>query len=91
MKKLTLFYLPSCPHCKLALQCLKELKQEDPAYEQVEIDLIDESRNKALADSYDYWYVPCFFDGRTKLHEGHAEKSDVKTVLDYACGAPERT
>ena len=84
MKKLTLFYLPSCPHCKLALKCLEELKRDNGDYARVEIDLIDESRDKALAESYDYWYVPCFFEGKTKLHEGHAEKADVKAVLDHA-------
>lgn len=84
---LTLFYLPHCPHCKLALRCLEELKTEDPRYQAVAIDMIDESKQKALANSYDYYYVPCFFLGKTKLFEGHMEKDDVKAVLDEALQA----
>lgn len=82
--KLTLFYLPGCPHCKLALHLIDELKASDAKYAAIGVDMIDESREKALAESYDYWYVPCFFIGREKLHEGHAELEDVKTVFDRA-------
>lgn len=87
MNELTLFYLPSCPHCKLALRLLDELRAENPAYAAIPVKMIDESREKALADSYDYWYVPCFFLSGQKLHEGHAEKPDVRRVLDAALQA----
>ena len=50
----------------------------------VEIEEIDETRQRALADSYDYYYVPCFYLGREKLHEGHAEREDIRRVLDAA-------
>ncbi len=82
--KLTLFYLPYCPHCRLALRFIDELRAKDKRYASVEVEMIDESREKALADSYDYWYVPCFYLGREKLHEGHAEPDDVKRVFDRA-------
>lgn len=84
MKKLTYFYLPSCPHCRLANRCLEELCAEDSRYAGVEIQRVDESAEKALAAKYDYWFVPCFFMGEEKLHEGHAEKADVKAVLERA-------
>ena len=84
MAKLTYFYLPSCPHCRLAARCIEELRAEDPRYQDVVIERIDESAEKALAAKYDYWYVPCFYMGDQKIHEGHAEKSDVKAVLDRA-------
>jgi len=84
MKKLTYFYLPNCPHCRLANRCLEELCAEDPRYGEVEIRRVDESAEKALAAKYDYWFVPCFYMGEEKLHEGHAEKEDVKAVLDRA-------
>jgi glutaredoxin len=82
--KLTMFYLPTCPHCRLAFRFLSELREEDPRYAGVEIDTVDESAQRALADSYDYFYVPCFYMGEEKLHEGHAEKDDVRRVLDRA-------
>lgn len=84
MKKLTYFYLPNCPHCRLATRCLEELCAEYPRYAEVEIQRVDESAEKALAAKYDYWFVPCFYMGEQKLHEGHAEKEDVKAVLDRA-------
>ncbi len=82
--KLTLFYLPGCPHCRLALRLLDELRGENADYARIGIDMIDESAQKALAASYDYFYVPCFFMGKSKLHEGHAEREDIKRVLDAA-------
>ncbi len=84
MQKLTLFYLPHCPHCQLALRLYRELCQENPAYAAVELELVDESREKARAERYDYWYVPCFYMGEEKLHEGHADREDVLAVLNAA-------
>ena len=84
MKELLFFYLPSCPHCQLAIRFIDELKQENPGYAAIPLTMIDESRERARADSYDYWYVPCFYLGSDKLHEGHAEKSDIRRVLDAA-------
>ncbi|MEG2007318.1 MAG: glutaredoxin domain-containing protein [Oscillospiraceae bacterium] len=82
--KLTLFYLPACPHCKLAFKFLDELRASDARYAAIEIEKVDESSEVERAYSYDYWYVPCFYLGDEKLHEGHAELSDVKRVLDRA-------
>ena len=82
MAKLTYFYLPSCPHFRLASRCIEELCAEDDRYKDIEIERVDESAEKARAAKYDYWYVPCFYMGNEKVHEGHAEKADVKKVLD---------
>lgn len=82
--KLKLFYLPRCPHCKLAMQFIEQLRKEDARFANIEIEMIDESREKALADSYDYWYVPCFYLGNSKLHEGHTEKEDIRKVFEKA-------
>ena len=87
MKKLTYFYLPSCPHCRIANRCLEDLCAEDSRYANVEIQRVDESAEKALAAKYDYWFVPCFYLGDEKIHEGHAEMADVKKVLDRALKA----
>lgn len=84
--RLTYFYLPHCPHCRLATKCLEELKREDAHYQTVDIEMVDESVEQARANSYDYWKVPCFFDGKTKLFEGHMEKDDVRGVLEKALG-----
>lgn len=83
MKEITLFTLKNCPHCLLAKRLLAEL-QKEPRYAEITVREIEERENRAIADSYDYWLVPSFFIGREKLHEGHAEYSDVKRVLDRA-------
>lgn len=87
--KLTMFYLPLCPHCLLASRYLEQLRAEDPRFAEIEIERIDESRERALADSFDYWYVPCFYLGSEKLHEGHAEKGDIRRVLEAAAASKE--
>ena len=84
MKEITMFHLLSCPHCRRALQYLEELRAENPAYAAVPVTMVEEQQQKALADSYDYYYVPAFFDGRRKLFEGAAQKQDVRAVLDAA-------
>lgn len=92
MKKLTLFHLDTCPYCINAKKALAELIAEDPAYGTVEIDWIEESRQPALANQYDYYYVPTIYDGQTKLYEASPAESyadckkNVKAALDVALG-----
>lgn len=81
MKELTLFMLPRCPHCKLAIKFQEELMAEHPEYQNIKITMIDEAKEAALAEQYDYYYVPSYFVGKEKLFEGHAEKNDVEAVF----------
>ena len=84
MPKLTLFVLEFCPYCIKAQKYLKELQTEDPKYNAVEIDLIDERQNRVLANRYDYYLVPTFYLGKIKLFEGIMTKEDVRKVLESA-------
>ncbi len=84
MPKLTLFILEFCPYCIRVNQYLKELQAEDPKYLNVEIDVIDERKNRALANSYRYYLVPTFYMDQTKLFEGIMTKDDVRGVLETA-------
>ena len=69
MKRITLFYLENCPFCKKAMAAIDELKKQD-RYKDIEIEMIEESKQPEVADKYDYYYVPTFYiDGR-KVHEG---------------------
>ncbi|MBQ6469155.1 MAG: thioredoxin family protein [Lachnospiraceae bacterium] len=92
MKELTLFYLDDCGYCAKAKKALEELYKENPAYREIPITKIEESRNPEIADQYDYYAVPTFFDGKKKLFEAHLFMSyeeirdEVKRVLDYALG-----
>ena len=80
--KLTLFILRDCPFCKRALKYIDELKEEHPEFKSIELDIIDEQEQKALADSYDYYYVPTFYLGEKKLHEGGIYKNEVKDLFE---------
>lgn len=87
MPKLTLFILESCPYCIRARNYLSELQSEDPKYLNIQIDLIDERKERALANRYDYYLVPTFYLGQTKLFEGIMTKEDVRKVLEVALSA----
>ena len=80
--KLTLFILRDCPFCKRALKYIDELKEEHPEYKEIELDIIDEREQKELADSYDYYYVPTFYLGEKKLHEGGIYKNEVQGLFE---------
>ena len=84
MKKIKLFYLRTCPYCKKALMAIDQLKQEQDKYKEINIEMIEESENRKLSDSYDYHYVPCFYLDDIKVHEGIVMVSDIKRIFDKA-------
>lgn len=84
MERLLYFKIASCPYCKAAENWIDELIDEYPEYKEVEFKVIDEQIETELANSYDYYYVPTFFCGNKKIHEGAATKEKIKAVLDYA-------
>ena len=86
MKEIQLFILKGCPHCKLALAYQQELLAERPQWREVPLRIVDEREEKALADSYDYYYVPSYYVNGKKVHEGHAERADVEAVYRAALG-----
>lgn len=77
-----MFILENCPHCKRALLWIEELKRQNPGYEKIEVELIDEQENSDLANQYDYYYVPAIYDCDVKLHEGVATKEGIKSIFD---------
>ena len=84
MKELYFFYLSSCPYCRQADALIEKLCAADPKYREVKIRKIEERLEKELADSYDYYFVPCFFLEEKKLHEGAANEEIIKNVLEEA-------
>jgi len=83
MKPITLFYLRNCPFCKKAFAYIDELKKQE-AYKDIEINLIEESENPEIADSFDYYYVPTFYIDGVKLHEGGIFPAEVEEILKKA-------
>ena len=68
------FYKPGCPYCRQAEEIIKELWKEHPEFEKIQMCRVDETADRTLADQYDYWFVPSFFQGEEKLYE--ADPSD---------------
>lgn len=69
MKELKIFYLENCPYCRKAMAALKELKTENPDFEMVGIEWIEETRFPEIADRFDYYRVPSIYSGDDKLYE----------------------
>lgn len=84
MKQIKYFHLTSCPYCLKANRWMEELKKENPIYETLNIEWIDDDRQRSEAAKYDYYYVPTFFVENDKLHEGVASKEIIKRVFDAA-------
>ena len=84
MKKITMFIIDSCPYCKAALRMMDDLFAENPEYLSLEIEKIDENVHPDIARKYDYYYVPTFFIGDRKLHEGVATTKKIRRVFDAA-------
>ena len=93
MKSITMFYLSDCGYCGKAFRALEELYTETPSYRDIPFSKIEESEYPDLADQYDYYAVPSFFDGNKKLFEARLFMSyedihaEVQRVLDYAMSA----
>ena len=86
MKEITLFILRDCPHCRLALRLQEELLEAHPQWREIPLRVVDEAAEAAYADSFDYYYVPCYYVDGVKVLEGHAERSDVEAVFRAAAG-----
>ncbi|MBE6883652.1 MAG: glutaredoxin [Ruminococcaceae bacterium] len=86
MSKLLMFMFEGCPYCRRALGYMRELRESDPRYEKIEIEMIDEKKQPAVADRYDYYFVPTYYkvEGEKceKIHEGAASREDVIRVLE---------
>ena len=84
MKPVKLFYLKNCPFCRKALRYIDEAKAAHPELAAVSIELIEESEQPAVADGYDYYYVPTFYVDGVKVHEGGIYPDEVEAILRKA-------
>lgn len=84
MKPITMFMMKTCPHCQRAFKWMDEVKAEHPEYNALEITMIDEREQPELANKYDYYFVPTYFIGDEKVHEGAASKEIVEGVCAKA-------
>lgn len=92
---LLFFFQPGCPYCRQAEKLLAALCEEHPEFKKIKIRRVDETRESAYADSFNYWYVPSFFLGGKKLYEANSTESEntmrqkLQTVLRTALSQQE--
>lgn len=84
MKPITMFIQARCPYCLQARCWMDELFAAHPEYRDIPLTVIDELKQPALADQYDYWLVPTFYMGDKKVHEGAATPEIVQNVFSRA-------
>lgn len=84
MKPVQMFILESCPYCRQALRWMDELTNENPKYSDVKLEIIDEDIHPDIANQYDYYYVPTYYVGGEKVHEGIASKEIVEQMFEKA-------
>jgi hypothetical protein len=63
---------------------MEELCREDPRYKEVAVKQIDETKDPDYANKFDYYYVPTYFVGGEKIHEGVPSKEAVEKVYAAA-------
>ena len=90
MKKITMFHLDDCKYCDFARQAIEELRKENPKYNNVEIEMINENKHPEIIENYDYWSVPSLFIDHDKIFEAalfmpyETIKEGVKLAFDTA-------
>ncbi len=84
MKKIMMFIQPRCPFCVKALKYIDEAKAANPELSQIEIEIHDELKEAEFADKFDYYYVPTFYIGEEKVHEGGIYAPEVVELLRKA-------
>jgi len=63
---------------------MQELREKNPKYNELEIEIIDEVEQPELANQYDYYYVPTFYVDGKKLHEGVPSYESIENVFKTA-------
>ena len=71
MKPVKAFILQYCPYCQKAKRAYAELSEQYP----VPFEWIDEAKEAALADQYDYYYTPTFYVDEKKVYEAQPGQS----------------
>ncbi|GHV40154.1 hypothetical protein FACS1894187_20810 [Synergistales bacterium] len=84
MKEVHMFMMETCPHCKKAAALMEEIFAEHPEYKSVPLKKTDETKEPDYAATFDYYYVPTFYVGGEKLHEGVPTKEAVEKVFAAA-------
>lgn len=84
MKEVILFTTRFCPYCENAKRYMKSIFKENPEYKKVPLRIVDENLESSFARNFDYYYVPTYYVGGVKVHEGVPTKKIVEDVFKTA-------
>ncbi len=85
MKPIVMIILENCPHCKNARRWMAELRQENPQFQDIQVEMIDEKIHPEVTKTYtNYYYVPTYYLEGVKVHEGVPTKEIVKEIFQKA-------
>ena len=84
MKEIKFFMMETCPHCRKAAEIMEEIFARHPEYKSIPLRKIDETKEPDFASGFDYYYVPAFFVGDEKLHEGVPSQDAIEKVFAAA-------
>ena len=84
MKTVKFFYQRNCPFCRKAMRYIDEARAAHPELAAVTVEPIEETDEPEVGDRFDYYYVPTFFVGDVKVHEGGILPDEVERVLRMA-------
>ncbi len=79
-----MFTMASCPYCRVAHRWMDQLLESHPEFKDIQMEIIDEVQHPDIANDYDYWFVPTYYVGDHKVHEGAASKKIIKKVFEQA-------
>ncbi|MCI6590877.1 MAG: thioredoxin family protein [Lentisphaeraceae bacterium] len=81
MKPILMMVMAGCPHCRHARELMDQLFKEHPIYADIPLRIVDETEEPAFAETLDYYYVPTFFVGDQKMHEGVPTREAIEAVF----------
>jgi glutaredoxin len=84
VKEIKMFMMGTCPHCRKAAEMMEEIFSARPEYKAIPLKKIDENKEPDYSAKFDYYYVPTFYVGDEKLHEGVPTKEAIEKVFAAA-------
>ena len=84
MQEVLMMVMAGCPHCRRAKEMMEALFERNPIFRTVPLRVVDETLEPDFAATLDYYYVPTFYVGPNKRHEGVPTEEAIEAVFAEA-------